>query len=246
MADKNRGKKRRAPGAAGSPSAEATERRQQSDARMERRYEPKPGAGPVLTMIVASLACVALGAGMYARFATGEGDTPSRYHPYAIYMLVGGALVFGLVGLFGRWPAPVLRVGDAGLAEEKGSDLHRIGWNQLVEVLLDKDLLVARASGTTIGIPIGAHAAAAADFLKEARRRVPARVHDGIALAEVSSPGAIDEVPLEPPQIAGQHCKASGRLIAFEKDARLCGRCGELYHERGVPPRCVTCGARLR
>jgi hypothetical protein len=53
-------------------------------------------------------------------------------------------------------------------------------------------------------------------------------------------------VPLEPPQAAGQRCKASDKLIAFEKDARVCGRCGEVYHKEGVPSACLTCGAKLR
>jgi hypothetical protein len=61
-------------------------------------------------------------------------------------------------------------------------------------------------------------------------------------------PGAADPAkePLEPPQIAGQSCKATGKVISFEKDARLCGQCGELYHKSGVPDRCLTCDARLR
>ena len=55
----------------------------------------------------------------------------------------------------------------------------------------------------------------------------------------------VQPVTLEPAQVAGQKCKASGKLIAFEKDARLCGRCGEIYHKDSVPKRCEVCDARL-
>jgi hypothetical protein len=51
---------------------------------------------------------------------------------------------------------------------------------------------------------------------------------------------------LEPPQVAGLRCKATDKIIAFEADARLCGRCGEVYHKEGVPARCGTCDAALR
>ncbi|MEZ4310170.1 MAG: hypothetical protein R3F14_19180 [Polyangiaceae bacterium] len=58
--------------------------------------------------------------------------------------------------------------------------------------------------------------------------------------------GGAGKERLDPPRIAGRACKASGQTIAFEKDARLCGRCGELYHKKSVPERCLTCEARLR
>ena len=55
-----------------------------------------------------------------------------------------------------------------------------------------------------------------------------------------------EKLTLEPPQVAGQHCKQSDKLIAFEKDGRLCGRCGEVYHKDSVPQRCLTCDAALK
>jgi hypothetical protein len=52
-------------------------------------------------------------------------------------------------------------------------------------------------------------------------------------------------IDLEPPQVAGLRCKATDRPITFERDARLCGRCGEVYHKDGAPKRCLTCEAQL-
>ncbi len=89
--------------------------------------------------------------------------------------------------------------------------------------------------------------AAAARALAEARARIPERVQD-IPEGKLPTPddAAGEVLPLEPPQAAGQRCKATDKLIAFERDARFCGRCGELYHKDGVPKRCLTCSARLR
>ena len=58
--------------------------------------------------------------------------------------------------------------------------------------------------------------------------------------------GGVDGRRAERAQLAGARCKASDELIAFEKDARLCGRCGEVYHKSHVPDRCLTCDAALK
>jgi hypothetical protein len=34
--------------------------------------------------------------------------------------------------------------------------------------------------------------------------------------------------------------------LTFEKDVRMCDRCGAPYHKAGVPKRCAGCGAKLR
>ena len=80
-----------------------------------------------------------------------------------------------------------------------------------------------------------------------ASRRIPARVEgvDGTALGTPDSQAG-EKIMLEPPQVAGQHCKQSDKLIAFEKDGRLCGRCGEVYYKDSVPQRCLTCDALLK
>ena len=77
--------------------------------------------------------------------------------------------------------------------------------------------------------------------------RIPKRVdvEGGIELPKVDD--ALGEVmPLEEPQVAGARCRATNKLIAFENDARVCGRCSELYHKDSVPKRCLTCDARLK
>ena len=69
-------------------------------------------------------------------------------------------------------------------------------------------------------------------------------------------PGESDSLPrpddddgtvadIEDVQVAGAECAASGTMISFERDARLCKNCGEIYHKKHVPEECETCGARL-
>ena len=52
-------------------------------------------------------------------------------------------------------------------------------------------------------------------------------------------------VPVEGLQVAGRQCAKSGKAISFERDARLCPNCGQVYHHTSVPKRCMTCKAEL-
>jgi hypothetical protein len=257
MASEERGRQRASarggrtkPGKSASAGSTTRELRLRTDPRSERRFEPKVAPMTIVTVVAACLASVALGAGAYAKLAGGgEEGTPHRYASYAPYLLAAGAFVLVAVALFGQRPALPVRIGDAGVALEKSpTDLERIGWNEITGVLLGGDLLTVQGSGTSIALSLAAHPEAAALFIAEARRRVPQRLSDK-ALAGLDLPVAAaagEPLALEPPQIAGQRCRSSDKLIAFERDARLCGRCGELYHKDGVPQACVTCGAALR
>lgn len=221
--------------------------RQRSDPRSERRYEGKASAAAVVTMVVGSLAAVALGAGAFGQWLRPEEAGP---HPYALYLLGAGVALAVAVAVFGQWGARPVRVGDAGVAVEKGpGEIERVAWRDVTAVTLSAGVLTFRASGAAIAIPVGAHPDAAARALAEARQRIPARVE---AIPETSLPppeatvASGQVIALEPPQVAGLHCAASEKLITFERDARLCGRCGEVYHKDGVPRRCVTCDAPLK
>ncbi len=220
--------------------------RQRSDARVERRYEPKPSAASNVKALALWAGAVISGAGFYGQFLRAEDKGP---HALAGYLLAGGvALATGAI-LFGGRAARPIRVGDAGLAVEKdGGEIERLGWNEVTAVHLTADMLTFQGSGTSIGISRPELRDAAARALAEARARIAARL-EGLDTAGLEGPAddsAGDPLALDPPQVAGLHCKASGKLISFEKDARLCGYCGEVYHKDGVPPRCATCDAKLR
>ncbi|AUX24877.1 hypothetical protein SOCEGT47_054170 [Sorangium cellulosum] len=219
--------------------------RQRTDPRSERRFEPKASLELGLTLLGMSVAALLAGAGVYGQWFRGD---EAGAHPYAPYLLLGAFLLGAAAGLFGQWSMKAIRVGDAGVAVENGpTEIERIGWNEVTGLLLTETALTVQGSGTAIAIPLRAHLPAASRVLAEVRKRIPGGAVDIEEGALPAPDDAAGEVrPLEPPQVAGLRCKATDKLIAFEADARLCGRCGEVYHKEGVPERCATCEAPLR
>jgi hypothetical protein len=223
--------------------------RLRKDPRQERRYEPATSASAWISVLGLSIASVLLGAGVYGQWLRSSvRPDVTGPHPYAGYLLLAGALAMAAVTLFGPRPAKPVRVGDAGIAVEKdGGELDRIEWRDVTRVLLGGDVLTFQGPGTVVAIPLKQHPQAAARAVADAQARIPARLED-VDTSSVPKPDddAGELIPLERPQLAGARCKASDELIAFEKDARLCGSCGEVYHKAHVPERCLTCDALLR
>lgn len=215
------------------------------DPRKERRYEPGAGTSAVVSVIGLSIGAVALGAGTYAQWMRAEGLGP---HPYSPWLLLGGALLLIAVALFAPRAATPIRVGDAGIGREKdANDIERIEWRDITRVLLGRDALTLESPGNTMILPIKQNAQAVARIVSEARARIPAKAEDVDAkLLEELDPTAGETLPLEPAQVAGARCKATDKLISFEKDARLCGKCGEIYLKDAVPSSCLSCGASLQ
>ncbi|HEY4119297.1 MAG TPA: hypothetical protein VGM56_15630 [Byssovorax sp.] len=235
MADKTGAKKKRAKGGPGTPGLLT-----RSDPRRERRFEPKTSLGVVLSMLGMSIGAVLVGAGTYGQWLRSEDLGP---HKLAPYLLGGGAVLFLAVAVLGARVPKVLRVGDAGVGEESDANqIERIAWCDVVRVLLGKDAIVVQSNGRSVHVPVGAQPLAAARVLEEVKRRIPEQIDGELTLPEPSDTDG-EVLALEPPQIAGQRCKASERLIAFEKDALLCARCGEVYHKDEIPKACLTCGA---
>jgi len=217
--------------------------RRMNDPRTERRYEPAASAFAIATVLLFSLGAVALGAGVYAQWLRGGDVGP---HPWALYFLVTGAVLLLAVALFGQTTARPVRVGDGGVAIERDDSVERIAWCDVSRLLVTDDVVTVQGEGVTISVSRKVHPQAAARVVREAKERIPKKVD-----ADVSVPapeGAVEPAndPLDPPQIAGRTCKGSGEVVSFEKDARFCGRCGELYHKNAVPDRCLTCDARLK
>ncbi len=96
-------------------------------------------------------------------------------------------------------------------------------------------MLSLQGPGTTVSVPVATHRAASALIFAEASRRIPAKVEslDGTALGKPEADAG--EKLTRAPQVAGQHCKQSDKLIAFEKDGRLCGRCGRSITRTASP-----------
>jgi hypothetical protein len=223
--------------------------RLRKDPRTEWRYLPSSAGAAWVTMLGLSIGSVLLGAGVYGQWLRGMARPElAEPHPYAAYLLLAGALVLAGIGLFGPRSVKPVRVGDAGVGLEKdGGEIERLEWRDVTRILLGADMVTFQGAGAVVAIPVKQHPQAAARAVAEAKRRIPKKLEegDGTALPKLEDDEG-EVMPLEKPQLAGARCKASDVLIAFEKDARLCGRCGEVYHKDHVPERCETCDARLK
>lgn len=210
--------------------------------RKERRYAGEQTYASKVAVAAGMAGALALGAGVYSQWVS---DNPHAIAPYLSVLgavVLGGALVFGDLGT-----APV-RVGDGGVAIERGRELSRIIWCDLERVHAENGKLVLESKEQAFSIPIAAQPRAVARILAEGTRRVP-EVMDvkRDALAGLPEPSENDGevLTLETLQVAGRHCAASDRPIAFERDARLCPQCCQAYLKDEVPKKCVTCKAEL-
>jgi hypothetical protein len=206
----------------------------------ERRFTPEPTERSHFQALVGGLGAAALGAGAYATWLP---DTPMSIAPF----LFGGGTV-GLIAasVMGSSDAAPLLVGDAGVAKESGGGQpDRIAWYQVEKVTLEEGKrIVVEGAGKRLVAPVAHHGAAAGAILREALQRIPKRVsiaekESAQLLRDSSEHGTL--VAIEPVQVTGRRCKASNTVISFERDARICPRCGEVYDRKHVPTVCLTC-----
>jgi hypothetical protein len=215
-----------------------------SEARSELRFLPRNGPAAAISVLAMSLGALAVGAGVYGKFLR---DAAVGSHPWSTWLLVGGAVAFGAAALLGAMPAMPARVGDAGVGVERGGDVDRLAWFEVDSVGVTAGALVVRGARSSLSLKLSAHPEAAARIVAEAKRRIPAKVGDvaGVPSGASGGEGSAEKLALEPLQLAGARCAASDRIIALDKDGRLCGRCGQRYHKDAVPKACVSCEAPL-
>jgi hypothetical protein len=226
-----------------------TAKRAKARERRERRFLPQAATSPTIVYLVGALGAIAMGAGAWGQFGAlvqEGGPEPLKFAPY---LLAAGALLVGVAIWIGTSGDPALRVGDAGLAVEKGG-VRRMPW-YAIERIEWRDETVRVTGKDEIGVALSlaatlkSHPQAAAWIVREARDRVPSTVDvpDDATLPEPSTTAG-ELLPLEPPQVVGRHCAASGKVIAYEPDARVCPKCERVYHKSSVPDAC-DCGAAL-
>lgn len=217
--------------------------------RRERRFNPQSSTSPAIVYLVGAIGAIAMGAGAWGQF----GSLVQEHAPEPLkspsYILAVGALLVGVAIWIGTSGDPALRVGDAGLAVEKGGvrrmpwySIERIEWREETVRVTGKDEV---GIALTIAASLKSHPQAAAWIVKEARERVPSVV-DVPEDATLPDPRASagETLALEPPQVVGKHCANSGKVIAYEPDARVCPRCERVFHKSAVPASC-QCGASL-
>jgi hypothetical protein len=217
--------------------------------RRERRFEPAASARPGLVYSLGAIGAAAMGAGAWEQFGPLFSDAAPEPLKAGPYVLTAGAALAGVAIWMGTSGEPFLRVGDGGIAIEKGG-LRRMPWFAVERIeWRDETLRVSGKDDAGVAMNVTAsqrsHPQAAAWIVKEARARIPAVVQapQDTTLPE-ASPDAGESLPLDPPQVVGRHCAASGKVISYEPDARLCPRCERVYHKAHVPETC-ECGASL-
>jgi hypothetical protein len=217
--------------------------------RREQRFEPHASASPSVVYALGALGAVAMGAGVWGEFGSLVHETGPEPFKYAPYLLAAGAVLVGIAIWIGTSGEPPIRVGDGGVGVER-SGVRRMPW-YAVESIAWADGAV-RITGKddvgasmTVVASLASHPQAAAWIVKEARERVPAviQVPEDAALPDVRV-SAGESLAMDPPQVVGKHCAASGKVIAYEPDARVCPRCGRVYHKAHAPDSC-ECGASL-
>jgi hypothetical protein len=222
--------------------AELKKSKKKKRERKERRYPGEQTYASKVAVGVGMLGGLALGAGVYSQWMSdhARGAAP--------FMTIGGAVVLAGALVFGDLGTNPVRVGDGGVVLEKGSELVRILWCDLERVRAQDGKLVLESKAQTITIPIAGQPRAVARILAEGTRRVPDAMDvKRSALAGLPEPSDHDGevLTMEALQVAGRHCAASGKPIAFERDARLCPQCCQAYLRDEVPKTCVTCEAEL-
>jgi hypothetical protein len=224
-------------------------KREKAPTRHELRFEALPTTNTSVIYVVGALGALMMGAGAWAQFGPSLSDSGLAPVAMAPYVLFTGALVVAVAIWLGTSGQAPLRVGDAGVGIEKGPlkripwyAIDRIEWRQETVRVMGKD---ESGEALTILAPVASHAQAAAWIVKQARQRIPSRVDvpADATLAEPQREGG-REIVLGPPQVVGKRCAASGLIIAYEPDARVCPRCMLVYHKSKVPELCA-CGSRL-
>jgi hypothetical protein len=224
-----------------------TAKRDKAQTRHERRFEPGATLSPIVSYAIGAIGALAMGAGAWEKLGPLISDPTVEPLKIAPYILTVGALLVGAAIWVGTSGEPPLRVGDRGIAVEKGP-IRRMPWYAVERIEWRGEAVRVTGhddAGAAMHVVAQAatHGQAAAWIVKEARERVPAIVdvpQDATLPEPSSSAGTV--LPVEPPQVVGKHCAASGKVISFEPDARVCPRCELVYHKAHAPETC-GCGA---
>jgi hypothetical protein len=216
--------------------------------RIERRFFPRPTASPKVVYAIGGVGALVLGAGAWAQWLRVVVVNVDASAPYGTWVLAAGIVLIGAAIWFGTSGEPTLRVGDGGVALEKGG-LRRVPWYGVDSVTYEGATGAVVVKGHDEGggevivrARVTSHPQAAAWIAAEARKRVPEVVSFGEEIAlPVARENAGERVTLEAVQVVGRRCTASQKIIAFEPDARVCSRCERVYHKDHVPETC-ECG----
>lgn len=247
--------------------------------RQERRFVASSPYSATLVKALGAVGAMALGGGSYAFFYSSFGKEAQKFRDAAKeaaafglasasekmpadlarlehvpeYLIAAGAIITGVAIWLGTASEPPIRVGDPGIAMERG-EVRRMPWWAVSQIAFESGNLALVIAGKdeagsawTFKVHVKSHAEAVGWIVKEALDRIPKVVDikdDILEKLPAASPHAGLKVDLEPLQVVGKKDALSGKLISYEPDARICERCERVYYKRSVPKKC-KCGASL-
>ena len=223
--------------------------------RLERRFLPQSSTNPWLVRVPGALGSAGVGAGvwghLYGHFVPAEGAGTQYNIP--LFVLAGGAVLLAGAIWLGTSSDAAIRVGDPGVAYEKGEP-RRIPWWKMKSITFEAGTESLVLSGKdeqdldfVFRVSARSQPQAAAWIVREALVRIPKKIDVKDAIIDrlpEPSEHAGTTLLLEGLQVVGRRCAASKKLIAYEPDARVCGACERVYHKDKVPSKC-PCGADL-
>jgi len=194
------------------------------------------------TLAIGFLGAGAFGAGTYGRWIS---QPPSEL---ATLLLIVGALAAAYFGWQLNREGNAIRVGDAGVAVERAGQVERLLWCDMDRIRVEHDHLVLGGTGPTLSIAQISHARAISWILKEAAQRLPKLIDVQPSYADrLPKPQDDDgtQGPILSLQTTGRRCAQSRKVIRYERDARLCVGCAQVYLKDEMPEKCVSCGKSL-
>jgi hypothetical protein len=220
--------------------------------RTERRFIPRSTTSPLLIYVIGAVGALLLGAGIWGQFGNALRKVEMDPYEYAPWILAAGAVLTGVAIWIGTSTDAAIRVGIAGIAEER-NPARRIPWWRVEDVSGDATMIVVRGkdeanTDLTIRVTRSALPDALPWIAREARDRAPDRFEladDAVKALGKPSKDAGEIVPAPPLQVVGQRCGESDKMISYEPDARVCPKCERVYHKDHVPKNCVSCETSL-
>ncbi len=211
----------------------------------ELRFEPEASMRELVAVILLSFGALSLGAGIYAQWFWRAAEAPA----YAPALLLAGVAMLLGYGYYAPRAVSAVIVGQLGVGVEQDGQVRRWAWCEVQQLTLVHGALLLETAGKPLQIIVKEHPAAARCIVDEGLARIPKRVAitEDDASAVGARAGTEGELrTAEAPQVTERHCRATDRLLNIERDVRMCVRCGALYHQKGVPRRCLECRRILR
>lgn len=210
--------------------------------RRERRFSTSANFVPPWVALVGMLGSLVLGAGVFGLWIL------DPQLSWASYLVAVGGCGLGVALWFGQPSESAITVGDAGIGVEDGQEVTRVPWYLMRSLQVSGGAVVVEGETNRIKFLLGANQRAAAFALKEAAERVPDVVDVDKSVTEsLPDPakvgGYLQDVTDD--QVAGMRCANTDKLIHLEEDARICAKCGQVYHKEGIPETCVSCETPL-